>query len=246
VWLRDVEPGKHELTVEKDGYETYEHTFELDEGGRVDIDAPLFKEGEKPPPTGGGVSPVKGDKVKPDKNKVMLWSGVGVGILGLGLVGAGAGMTAMVSQANSDLADARSTTMTGMDVCDCFNESLPTGECFGSAAWPTGVDRNDVKSACSRGKTGQTAQFVFYAVGGAAAAAGLALVITSLVKSKKGGSKESSQADEVKEIEEMEYEEDEEEEFEYEEDEEFEEEARLQVVPTFTPDGGFISLIGHF
>jgi len=227
VWLRDVEPGEHELSVEKDGYETFMKEFEIKKGGRLDIDAPLYKVGEKPP-DGVGVSPVKGPKVKPDKSKVMLWSGVGVGIVGLGLVGAGVGMTAMVSGANDDLSAARQVTLSGQDVCSCFNESLPTAECFGSPAWPSDVSRSNVKDACSKGKTGQAAQFVFYSLGAAAAATGIALIITALVKKK--GKKAS-------------VEEDDEDEEEYEDEEE---EASIYIIPSITPDGGFLSVVGRF
>lgn len=236
VWLRDVEPGEHELSVEKDGYETYVEEIDIDKGGRLDIDAPLYKAGEKPP--SGGVSPVKGPKVKPDKSKVMLWSGVGVGVVGLGLIGAGVGMTAMVSSANDDLASARQVTLSGQDVCSCFNESLPTAECFGSPAWPSDVSRSGVKDACSKGKTGQTAQFVFYSVGAAAAATGIALIITSLVK--KNGKKK----DVVEDEDEDEF--DDEGVFEDEEEEEFEEEASIHVIPSITPGGGFLSVVGRF
>ena len=178
LWLREVEPGEHTLVVEKEGYETFEKTFEIETGKRMDIDAPLLREGEKPAP-GSGVSPVKGGEIKPDKNKALLWSGVAVGALGLGLIGVGAGMTAMVSQANDDLAEARETTLSGQDVCSCFTGDLPTTECFGSPYWPSGVSRSKVKSACSNGKTGQTTQFIFYGVGGAAAVTGLGLLVYS-------------------------------------------------------------------
>ena len=232
VWLRDVEPGEHELSVEKDGYETFTKEFEIKKGGRLDIDAPLYKVGEKP--AGGGVSPVKGPKVKPDKGKVMLWSGVGVGIVGLGLIGAGVGMTAMVSGANDDLSSARQVTLSGQDVCSCFNESLPTAECFGSPAWPSDVSRSNVKDACSKGKTGQAAQFVFYSVGAAAAAAGIALIITSLVKKKgKKAAVEEDDEDEEEYEDEVEYEDE-------------EEEASIHIIPSITPDGGFISVVGRF
>jgi hypothetical protein len=66
VWLRDVEPGDHELSVEKAGYETFTKEFEIDKGERMDIDAPLYKAGEKPP-DGGGVSPVKGPRSSPTR-----------------------------------------------------------------------------------------------------------------------------------------------------------------------------------
>jgi hypothetical protein len=156
-------------------------------------------------------------------------------------------MTAMVSKANDDLADARATTLQGMDVCECFNDGLPTSDCFGSAAWPSGVDRDGVKSACSKGKTGQTAQFVFYGIGGAAAAAGIALVIAALVKKGKARSAPQGEVVDGSAGEQGGEDVEEEEEEEEEEDEEFEEEdARLQVVPWFSPDGGFVSVVGHF
>lgn len=240
VWLRTVEPGTHELSVEKKGYGTFTKQIEIDEGGRLDIDASLYKAGEEGPEP-GGVSPVKGPKVKPDKSKVMLWSGVAVGVLGLGLVGAGVGMTAMVSGANDDLASARESTLQGQDVCSCFNESLPSADCFGGSPpqWPTGVDRDDVKDACSKGKTGQAAQFVFYSVGAAAAATGLALIIAAAVKKK--GKKDKVEPDETGS--EGEGEDDS---FDFEDEEEDLEEAALHIVPSVTPDGGFISIVGRF
>ncbi len=249
LWLRDLEPGEHELVIEKDGYEAFEKDFEIEEGGRLDIDAPMFKVGEKPPVTGGvgeggGVGPVGPAPKKKDKNKVKLIAGIGVGVLGLAMIGTGGGMTAMVAQANDDLAEARSLTLSGKDVCACFDASTPSSDCFGSPAWPTGVSQSSIKDACSKGKAGQAAQFVFYGLGAAAAGVGIYLIIDSVLKSKK----EKHSSDDAIELEQGGGQEEGDEEFEEEEteDEEEEEEARLQVMPFLSPDGGFITATVHF
>ncbi len=266
VWLREVEPGEHVVKVEKAKYETFVKEIDIEKGSRMDIDAPLYLEGEKPPVTGGGggVTPVGGgpkvDKTpKKNKNKLKMGIGAGVGVLGLAMVGVGGGMTGMVSAANDDLAEARTVTLQGQDVCACFDKGLPTADCFGSSDWPSGVNRSQVKDACSSGKTGQTAQFVFYGLGAAAAGVGLYLLIDSILKEKQGP-KSSTKAkkahadeeedEDIEEDEEDQGEEDEEveEEGDDDEDEEVEEEdeARIQIVPFFTADGGFLSVVGHF
>lgn len=260
-WLRDVDPGEHVIKVEKEKFEPFEKEIKIEKGSRMDIDAPLYIAGEKPPVEGGGggVTPVGGgpkvdkDKKK-NKNKVKMGVGAGVTAVGLGLIGVGGGMTGKVASANDDLSAARAVTLQGQDVCACFDKGLPTADCFGSSAWPTGVDPGKVKDACSSGKLGQTAQFVFYGVGAAALGVGLYFLIDSIVKEKQGP-KSETKVKKAKEEEEEDLDEGEdgegedveeggedEEDVEYEEDEE----ARIQIVPFFTAEGGFLSVVGHF
>jgi hypothetical protein len=247
LWLRDIEPGTHELEVRKDGYETYVEEFDLEPGGRIDIDAPMYKEGEAPAPA-EGVTPVgEGPGPAKDTSKIKLWTGVGVGALGVALIATGGGMTAMVAQANDDLADARSITLSGQDVCSCFNNSTPTTECFGPRAdsWnDVGVSQSKIQDACSRGKAGQVAQFVFYGLGAAAVGVGVGLVVSALVKKEKPSEDASIELGDDDEDEE-EYDYDEEELEEELEEDEFEE-AALQIMPSFVPGGGMITVGGRF
>ena len=183
LWLRNIEPGKHRIIVKKDGYQIFEKKIDIKKGTRVDIDAPLLREGETQP-EGGGITPIggggEGGKVKSQKWR--LWTGVALTVVGAGLAGGGIAFSIITSSKNSELNEARKNV--AGDVCKCFDQ--PAGSsCYGSGYDPTPSYKDNVNSICDKQSTYMAGQIALYSAGAVVGGVGLYFLIDYMLNRRE-------------------------------------------------------------
>lgn len=170
--LRELAPGEVTVAIRHDEYEIFERDVTIEAGQLREIDAVLSERSTRGGATGrvatgGGTGDDIVEPPPPRQRRNLAW--LGWTTVGLGALMSGLGLWASldVNSANND-EELRYNFPQSQTICEGDAIAPPTGR---------GYSVDEANDRCSRGRTLQTLQWVFYGVGVVAAGVGIWLLI---------------------------------------------------------------------